>query len=264
MMSQSLIDPHRKTIALVTQHEIEQWLQEGVIAAKAGYHEQARFQLLDVVEQDQTNETAWFWLYQVFDRHDDKRICLENLLTINPDNEWARQELLNYLDPAETARFQAQATQNSSLKTKATASRPITLKLVSAFWLGISIIFLGGGIIASGEWLISGLRTRTFPNYITAIQTFELLIAIIFIIVGIMGLNVAAGLFAQSIAGFYGSLLLALGLLLAGPTISLIADPPNYLSLVCTGGVSGMIVLLTLASHPAFSDTRRENDKSVD
>ncbi|MFN8456890.1 MAG: hypothetical protein U0401_19865 [Anaerolineae bacterium] len=44
---------------------IEQWLQEGIIAAKSGQPEQARFRLLDVVEQDQTNETAWFWLYQL-------------------------------------------------------------------------------------------------------------------------------------------------------------------------------------------------------
>ena len=240
---------------MVTRRELEQWLQEGIIAAKAGYYEQARFRLLDVVEQDQTNETAWFWLYQVFDRRDDKRICLENLLTINPGNAWARQELINYLDPAEVAQYQAQVSKSSpdSSLTEADSARPMTLKLVAAFWVGISIIFLGGGIMASGEWLISGLRTRTFPNYITSIQTFELLVAIVFVIAGIMGLIVAMSLFAQSMAGFYGSLLLALGLLLAGPTISLITDPPNYLTLVCTGGVSGMIVLLTLASHPGFN-----------
>jgi hypothetical protein len=245
---------------LVIRSELEQWLQEGIIAAKAGQYEQARFRLLDVVEQDQTNETAWFWLYQAFDRRDDKRICLENLLTINPGNEWARQELVNYLDPAEVAQYQAQASKSSpdSSLVEAGATRPITLKLVAAFWVGISIIFLGGGIMATGEWLISGLRTRTFPNYLTASQTFELLVAIVFVIAGIMGLIVAMSLFAQSMAGFYGSLLLALGLLLAGPTISLITNPPNYLSLICTGGVSGMIVLLTLASHPGFNDGQQK------
>jgi hypothetical protein len=245
---------------LVNRSELEQWLQEGIIAAKAGRYEQARFRLLDVVEQDQTNETAWFWLYQVFERHDDKRICLENLLTINPGNEWAGQELINYLDPAEVAQYQAQAGKSSpdSSSTKADSSRPMTLKLVAAFWVGISIIFLGGGIMATGEWLISGLRTRTFPNYLTSMQTFELMVAIVFVIAGIMGLIVAMSLFAQSMTGFYGSLLLALGLLLAGPTISLITDPPNFLTLVCTGGVSGTIVLLTLASHPGFNDMQQK------
>jgi hypothetical protein len=54
--------------------------------------------------------------------------------------------------------------------------------------------------------------------------------------------------------GFYGSLLLALGLLLVGPSISLIANPPNYAVMTCTGGMAGMIVLLTLASQPGFED----------
>ncbi|MBN1994376.1 MAG: hypothetical protein JW953_16885 [Anaerolineae bacterium] len=252
---------------MVTQQEIEEWLQEGIIAAKNQQYEQARFRLLDVVEQDQTNETAWFWLYRVFDRHDDKRICLENLIIINPGNEWAKQELYNYLEPAELARYQAQTappTAQTSKKTKTAPGRPVTLKLVAAFWIGISIIFLSGGIIASGEWLISGFRTRSFPHYITALQAFELLVAIIFIVIGIIGLIVATGLFTQSIAGLYGSLLLALGLLLFGPTISLIADPPNYLTLVCTGGIAGMIVLLTLASYPGFNETQQANDPSLE
>ena len=68
---------------MVTRRDIEQWLQEGILAAKTGQLEQARFRLLDVVEQDQTNETAWFCLYQVFDRQEDRRVCLENLLIIN-------------------------------------------------------------------------------------------------------------------------------------------------------------------------------------
>ena len=85
---------------MATPREIDQWLQEGIAAAKAGHAEQARFRLLDVVEQQQTNEVAWYWLFLVFDRVEDKRTCLENLIIINPQNQWAKQELLNYLaDP---------------------------------------------------------------------------------------------------------------------------------------------------------------------
>ncbi|NJN98614.1 MAG: hypothetical protein HC875_33255 [Anaerolineales bacterium] len=69
---------------MTSPHDIAQWLQEGILAAKAGQVEQARYRLLDVVERDQTNEAAWFWLYQVFDRQEDKRVCLENLIVINP------------------------------------------------------------------------------------------------------------------------------------------------------------------------------------
>jgi hypothetical protein len=251
-----LILTERQPKALATRQELEQWLQEGIIAAKMGQMQPARFRLLDVVEQDQTNETAWYWLYRVFDRAEDRRVCLENLLVINPGNGWARQELLNYLTPAETARWQAQAPP-------APPTRPLTLKLVAAFWLGISIIFLGGGIIAGSEWLITGLRSRSIPYYVTALQAFELMVAVMFVIIGIIGLNVAAGLYARTTAGFYGSLLLALGLLLVGPTISLIASPPNYLTMICTGGLSGMIVLLTLASYPGFSHAQHNHDTST-
>jgi len=244
---------------LATRNEIEQWLEEGILAAKAGQNEQARFRLLDVVEQDQTNETAWFWLYKIFDHHDDKRICLENLITINAGNEWARQELLKYLNPAEVARYQARQPRRTA-KNQATY-RPVILKLVGAFWLGISIILLGGGIMAIGESLVSISQNRTFPNIITSTQAFEMLVAIVLIVFGLAALLVAIGLFFETTIGLYGSLFLALGLLLAGPTVSLIASPRNYLALVCTGGIAGMIVLLTLASHPSFSEAQQNNDR---
>jgi hypothetical protein len=248
---------------LVSRREIEQWLEEGIIAAKAGQHEQARFRLLDVVEQDQTNETAWFWLYQLFPNPEDKRVCLENLVIINPHNEWAKQELLNYLELSELQTVEPHtdkqdqsdkvSKQKGTKERRGTVSaRPITLKLVTAFWFGISATLLGGGIIASSEWLISSLRMRTIPNYITSVQAIELLIAILFVIAGILGLSVALMLLFRSMIGFYGSVLLALGLLLIGPTVSLIVDPPSYLMMTCTGGISGMIVLLTLASQPGF------------
>jgi hypothetical protein len=246
---------------LATRNEIEQWLEEGILAAKAGNNDQARFRLLDVVEQDQINETAWFWLYQVFDHRDDKRICLENLITINRNNEWAKHELRNYLAPAEIARYQAP--QPGAAAKEPSSYRPLILKLVGAFWLGISIILLGGGIMAIGESLTAIAQSRTFPNIITSSQAFTMLVAIVVMIFGLTALLVATGLFFQTTIGIYGSLFLALGLLLAGPTISLITSPPNYLALVCTGGIAGMIVLLTLASHPSFSEIQQQNDQST-
>lgn len=253
---------------MTSPHDIAQWLQEGILAAKAGQVEQARYRLLDVVEQDQTNEAAWFWLYQVSDRQEDKQVCLENLLIINPQNDWARQELLNYdgaaaaLAPKPQAAAKAgQRAARSKLKSKVVVTRParpLVLKLITAFWAGISVIFLIGGVMASGEWLASTVRSRTFPHYLTGLQAFELLVALLFVLAGLVGLNITIALFLRAMIGFYGSLLLALGLLLVGPTISLIANPPNYAVMIFTGGMAGMMVLLTLASQPGFKDTRQE------
>ncbi len=87
-----------------------------------------------------------------------------------------------------------------------------------------------------------------------------LVIGIIFAIVGTLGFYIAVMLFFQSMIGFYGSILLSLALLLVGPTASLITTPPNYATMICTGGISGMIVLLTLASQPGFEKILQDDN----
>jgi Flp pilus assembly protein TadD len=68
-------------------------LQQGIALAKAGQREEARTILMQVVEQDDRNESAWLWLSGVVDSDDDKAVALENVLTLNPDNEWAKRGL---------------------------------------------------------------------------------------------------------------------------------------------------------------------------
>jgi tetratricopeptide (TPR) repeat protein len=248
--------------------QLNQWLQEGIIATKAGQLEQARFRLLDVVEQDQTNETAWYWLYQAFERRDDQRICLENLIILNPDNHWAKQELLNLLEarppaqpePQPEAKATSLPDQNSAEAAGRSPPRPVTLKLVTTFWFGISTIFLGSGIISVGIWLTFLLNSQDIATQNAQLfQYFEVLIGISFIVGGVLGLYVAVMLLLRSMIGLYGSVLLSLGLLLVGPTVSLITTPPNYVTLICTGGISGMIMLLTLASQPGFEKITQDD-----
>jgi lipoprotein NlpI len=68
-------------------------LQRGIALAKAGRREEARDILLQVVQQDERNESAWLWISGVVDTDDDKAIALENVLTLNPNNEWAKRGL---------------------------------------------------------------------------------------------------------------------------------------------------------------------------
>jgi uncharacterized protein YlaI len=42
---------------------------------------------------DEYDETAWLWLGRLIEAPTDKQICFENVLTINPDNEWAAEQL---------------------------------------------------------------------------------------------------------------------------------------------------------------------------
>ncbi len=73
--------------------ESSQLLKTAVQAAKAGDREKAHQLLLQIVEQDETNETAWLWLSGTVQTREDRQICLENVLAINPNNEIAKKGL---------------------------------------------------------------------------------------------------------------------------------------------------------------------------
>jgi tetratricopeptide (TPR) repeat protein len=72
---------------------IEQLLQEGIAAAQVGQKEQARQMLLRVIAQDEKLEAAWLWLSGVVDDPEEKEICLENVLALNPGNTAAQDGL---------------------------------------------------------------------------------------------------------------------------------------------------------------------------
>jgi len=73
--------------------ETRQWLAEGIARARAGQNHEARNLLLRVVERDERNVQAWLWLAGVVSSLDDKRVALENVLTLEPDNPAAKAGL---------------------------------------------------------------------------------------------------------------------------------------------------------------------------
>jgi len=68
-------------------------LKQGIAALKAGQKAEARNLLLQVVKQNKRNEVAWLWLSGAVNTDKERRICLENVLAINPDNEAAKRGL---------------------------------------------------------------------------------------------------------------------------------------------------------------------------
>lgn len=72
---------------------VDGMVREGISAYRAGKKDEARTFLLKAVEIDERNEQAWLWLSAVVESVDEQRICLENVLAINPNNERARQGL---------------------------------------------------------------------------------------------------------------------------------------------------------------------------
>ena len=58
--------------------------KRGITALNTGRKAEARSLLMQVVQQDEHNEMAWLWLSGAMDTDKDRRICLENVLAINP------------------------------------------------------------------------------------------------------------------------------------------------------------------------------------
>ena len=108
------------------QTQIDANLQKGIKAARRGHKEPAQKLLGQVVKADPSNEQAWMWLAKVVEQPEQKAQCLERVIQLNPDNQWAAQELAalqNQSAPADKTIVSAPAAE---------AETPPELKPISA------------------------------------------------------------------------------------------------------------------------------------
>lgn len=68
-------------------------LEEAIQAIRMGDREEGRQMLEEILEVDENNEEVWLWLSSVVDTDEDREICLENVLALNPDNIVAQKGL---------------------------------------------------------------------------------------------------------------------------------------------------------------------------
>lgn len=73
------------------QRDVNELLREGIEAARGGDKTAARALFEQVVELDENNERGWYWLASVVETDEERRVCLGNVLVINPNNEKARK-----------------------------------------------------------------------------------------------------------------------------------------------------------------------------
>lgn len=77
----------------MAEENVQELLKQGIEAAREGKKAEARGYFEKVVELDEQNERGWFWLASVVESEDEKRICLKNVVQINPQNERAQKAL---------------------------------------------------------------------------------------------------------------------------------------------------------------------------
>lgn len=100
----SLNTCHSHTCPLTTVNKTQEWFNAGVAALRAGNKAEAEMLLLRVVNADEKHEQAWLWLSGAVQTDEDRRVCLENVLALNPDNVAARhglEKVVAQLDAAE-------------------------------------------------------------------------------------------------------------------------------------------------------------------
>ncbi|NCC30620.1 MAG: tetratricopeptide repeat protein [Chloroflexia bacterium] len=68
-------------------------LAQAILAAHNGQIDEAKTRFLTLLETDEQNEQAWLWLAKLVDHPEERRICLENVLLINPANVYAQRNL---------------------------------------------------------------------------------------------------------------------------------------------------------------------------
>ena len=68
-------------------------LQQGIIAHKAGKRDEARKIFITILKNNQDNERAWGGMYEVSGNDKERVYCLEQILRINPNHEKAKQML---------------------------------------------------------------------------------------------------------------------------------------------------------------------------
>jgi thioredoxin-like negative regulator of GroEL len=71
----------------------EEMLQMGIRAAKAGNTDGARTLFEQVLTQDKRNERAMMWMAKLAETKVERKKWLDRVLTINPDNQGAREAL---------------------------------------------------------------------------------------------------------------------------------------------------------------------------
>ena len=73
----------------MTTPEIDQLLKRAIAHINAGELDQGRALLERALEQDPKNDRAWVWLSGCVDNPMQRRICLQQALTANPNNQVA-------------------------------------------------------------------------------------------------------------------------------------------------------------------------------
>lgn len=77
---------------------MDDFLQQGIIAYRAGNRDEARKLFAAAIKQNQNDERVWGWMYNVANNDQERKYCLQQVLRINPQNEKAKSKLNDFME----------------------------------------------------------------------------------------------------------------------------------------------------------------------
>lgn len=113
----------------------------GQEAARAGENAKAHELFRQAIEIDPYHEQIWLWLASVVETDEDRRVCFENVLELNPTNPTARRQLLKLEQKALEEAMNPQSGPKKGL----TRRRKL-------FRLVMVLLILAGGVAAAFAW----------------------------------------------------------------------------------------------------------------
>lgn len=150
--------------------------QAGIRAVNAGHNAEARQLLRQALELDENNESAWLWLAAAVDTPSERRVCLNNVLRINPRNETARRALAKINEANQLTQpdsFESLRTPSDDAAGHDSPRRRFPLGMILAGMIVLIIAGIGGIELPR---LITPRPTATLPpsptlNFIAYQQT---------------------------------------------------------------------------------------------
>jgi tetratricopeptide (TPR) repeat protein len=68
-------------------------LADAIEYIRLGNRDEGREILEELLEEDESNDMGWLWMSAVIEDDEERKICLENVVAINPDNAVAQRAL---------------------------------------------------------------------------------------------------------------------------------------------------------------------------
>lgn len=140
--------------ASASPNNLDTLIDAGSALFAAGDYRGAHDRWREAAIIDPYDERVWLLLLQVLDSDEDRRVCLENIISLNPNNVEARRQLRAVRRrlrlEGETAPVQAAQgvtlprTEKRAARKVAQSRRPsFVISLLRGIWIGVLALLLG-------------------------------------------------------------------------------------------------------------------------